>query len=292
MKHLHILFFLAALLLLSACRTAKEISGTGYTPFRGSESAATTGGNKSDHAAKATARLVEGLTKTRIDNEALTASAKVQIVAKGKELSVNGQLRMKRNDCIRLSLRFIGMEVGLMEFTPEDALILDRVNKQYVRARYDEVPFLQGAGLDFYALQSLFWNELFVPGKREGLSAADFQAGRDASQLVSTPANGSLRYTFTTKADGNVPLISALHVESTRSADRTTFDCNYSDFRSLPGRTFPHLLQLSVGGVKTPISLGLQLSSLKADANWNPRTTVSSRYTRRTVAEVLKGLNL
>ena len=59
-----------------------------------------------------------------------------------KDLSVNGTLRMKRNDVVQLSLTFLGMEVGRMEFTPSDVLIIDRFNKQYVRASYDEVSFL------------------------------------------------------------------------------------------------------------------------------------------------------
>lgn len=101
-----------------------------------------------------------------LSQQGVTASTKVRLSGVGgKDLSVNGKLQMKRNDVIRLSLRFLGMEVGLMEFTPNDVLVVDRINKQFVRAKYGEVSFLRQAGLDFYALQSLFWNELFIPGQ-------------------------------------------------------------------------------------------------------------------------------
>ena len=40
-----------------------------------------------------------------------------------------------------------------------DAVLgINRAERQYVKVRYDEVPYLQKAGIDFYALQALFWN--------------------------------------------------------------------------------------------------------------------------------------
>lgn len=73
-----------------------------------------------------------------------------------QNLSVGGTLKMKRDDVVQLSLTVLGIEVGRLEFTPKDVLIVDRVNKQYVRARYDQVAFLQTADLDFYAFSRCF----------------------------------------------------------------------------------------------------------------------------------------
>ena len=101
---------------------------------------------------------------------ALTARLALTLKAGTKEISVNGSLRMQRDDVIQLSLTFLGMEVGRMEFTQQDVLLVDRFNKQYVRVPYGELDFLQRARLDFEALQALFWNELFVPGSSGKLS--------------------------------------------------------------------------------------------------------------------------
>ena len=94
----------------------------------------------------------------------LTARATISLKAGTKDISVGGSLKMKRNDVIQLSLTFLGIEVGRMEFTTTDVLIIDKINKQYVRAPYSQASFLESAGLDFYSLQSLFWDELFEPG--------------------------------------------------------------------------------------------------------------------------------
>lgn len=87
----------------------------------------------------------------------------MDVDADGKQISCGGSLKMKRDDVIQLSLTFLGFEVGRLEFTPKDGLVVDRIHKQYSRASYAEVDFLRQAGLDFYTLQSLFWSKSSPP---------------------------------------------------------------------------------------------------------------------------------
>lgn len=199
---------------------------------------------------------------------------------------------MKRNDCIRLSLRVFGIEVGLMEFTPEEVLIVDRYNKQYVRARYEEVAFLHEARIDFYALQALFWNEIFAPGIGSRTpEAKQFDASLEAGnvQLVSQKT-GTLRYAFLTPIEN--ARIERLTVTAARGDDPTQFVWKYDDFAKLGKRLFPTRMEMSLTSPKTSLGLTLRLSSLKEESGWPLRTTVSNKYQRRTVEEVLKGLHL
>lgn len=77
-----------------------------------------------------------------------------------KNISVPGAIHMKRNKCIRMQLfmPFLGTEVGRLEFTPDYALLVDRMNKQYVKESYARFRMF-GANVDFKTLQSLFWND-------------------------------------------------------------------------------------------------------------------------------------
>ena len=197
MKHAYLLLLAAVMLLtFSACRSTKGLDRT-----KGHVSGTTVSGTSStahDDANAAATALVKEITAQPLAPSCLTAKVKVDLEGMGKSISVNGQLRMKRDDVVQLSLTFLGMEVGRMEFTPQDVLIIDRMNKQYVRAAYSEVGFLQRANLDFYALQALFWNELFIPGERNvGAHASRFRlseaSGRRALTLTGTPR---LNYTF------------------------------------------------------------------------------------------------
>ena len=281
-------------LLFSACRSSKSASkekpsisqgSTATTPIQSN-----TGGASSATASKAeTAAFVKKITPQRADKQCLTASAKVRITGVGsKDLSVNGQLRMRRNDVVRLSLRFLGMEVGVLEFTPQDVLVVDRVNKQYVRASYSEVSFLRQAALDFYSLQSLFWNELFVPGRSEGkaVDASDLTMVQEQNLCVLTPKN-TPKLTYHFYADPSQQTLNRLQVTSVNKADKGQFAWNYDAFERFQGRPFPTAMQMCVSGTSKDVTLSLNLSSLKADSDWNYRTTVSSKYTRRSVQEVL-----
>ena len=280
---------LCLVIVMSGCRSSKHLAARGQTPSMGSSAETLSPAG----AQKAAAECVARVAAVQAGKPCLTATAKVAISGKGKDLSASGQLRLKRDDVVRLSIRVLGMEVGLLEFTPSDVLIVDRFNKQYVRASYAEVPFLKQADLDFYALQALFWNEIFVPGQRKlderarsrfSLSETE---GRNLLSLTDTPR---LRYDFF--ANSRTDCIEALRVEGRNASDRGTFSFTYADFRPFSGRSFPTRMQMRVTGAGTDLGLDLSLSGLKTDSDWNTRTTVSAKYTRRPLDQVLKALKL
>ena len=76
---------------------------------------------------------------------------------------------MRRDAIIRLQLLLpiIRTEIARIDFTPEYVLLVDRYHKEYIKASYKEVSFLADNGISFYSLQSLFWNELFLPGQKK-----------------------------------------------------------------------------------------------------------------------------
>lgn len=286
-----ILFILIATVCLTACRTAKKASKL-PSPAPG-EMPAKRPSLKPDRS-EAAAAYVQQVVQLNNSHAkpCLTANVKVSLSGLGKELSVNGALRMKRDDVVRLSLRFLGMEVGIMEFTPQDVLLVDRFHKQYVRASYHEVSFLKQANLDFYALQSLFWNELFVPGSRDVKSQTNnFSVVKTNGYTILSPTDTpKLSYCFLTHADR--ALIEKVKVQGKKATDKGEFCWTYDNFKAFGARSFPMNMEMSVTGTGRDIKLKLNLSSLGTDSNWNTRTTISSKYQRRTVDEVLGGLKL
>lgn len=277
MKHLSIALLLCAVAFAS-CRSTKNI-GSATT-----SSSAVTAPSSTESTAAA---VVKNVAKNQVTKTFLTAKVKVEIEGLGKSLSANGTLRMKRNDVVQLSVTFLGMEVGRLEFTPQDVLIVDRLNKQYVRAAYSEVSFLKKANLDFYALQSVFWNELFVPGERNAANSASrftlsYQNGTPVLSLTNTP---QLSYSFLTQP--NPALLTALVVKGTKDTDKGEFRFDYSDFSAFDGRQFPNAMSMKVTGTGKDVGLKLNLSRLASDSDWETRTTVSSKYTRRSVDQVL-----
>lgn len=291
-KHLLSFIIITTCLALTACRSSQNVqAGQGG---RSNQATTTTPINRSQEQAnrsEATAYAASAA-GVKAHTDWLTASAKVQLGGTGKDLSVNGQLRMKRGEVIRLSLRFLGIEVGLMEFTPSGVLVIDRMNKRYVQAAYTDVPFLQTAGLDFYTLQALFWDELFVPGTHDAAGqAARFALshtadGKTTLSLTDTP---KLHYIFVTNPQGKY----IEQVRVSRPGVKTDdFSCTYDSFEAFAGRQFPTRLALQTRASNKNFTLTLDLSSLKTNDGWETRTTPPTRYARMSLDQVLKGLHL
>lgn len=290
MKHILLALSLITCVMLTGCRNRHRVIKEPALSAGGTASTTVIAPNATE-AAEAAAYTAK-VAHNRLKNDYLTASVKASVSGSGLNLSANGTLRMKRDDVIRLSLRVFGIEVGLMEFTPQDVLLIDRFHKQYIRASYSEVSFLRTAGLDFYALQSLFWNELFVPGSRDvAKQTARFEVHTVSDGYTLTLSDTpQLTYTFTTQTA--TPVVQHLTVKGKEAGQRGTFDWTYGAFKPVGGRPFPTTMKMQVSGTGKDIGLDLTLSNFKHDSDWETRTTVSSRYNRRSVDEVLKGLKL
>ena len=275
---------LASTLLLAACKSASS-AGKDSASVPTTE---TTRGLKADEA-EAVVKKSESRQATK---EWLTAKVKATVGAGEKSMTVNGTLRMRRDDVVQLSLfvPVLGMEALRLEFTPQDVLVLDRLNKEYVRATYDEVSFLREASLDFYALQALFRNELFVPGKRSVAGSEKLFSVEQSGNSFSLTLNNSprLRYAFRTSSKGNIEEL----LVTPKQPNGTEFCWNYGNFQPFDGNPFPMDMLMTLKGVKRPVSLKLVFSSLKEASDWQTRTTVGKKYERRKAEEVLSKYGL
>ena len=208
-----------------------------------------------------------------------------------KVLKFSGTLRLKRDEAIQLSVApFLGIEVARAEITPEGVLILDRVHKRYVEVGFDELRYLLNVDVNFNALQSLFLNELFIPGKKalSGRDASRFhvtQAGADICLEVRNSRRFDYQF-LTSPTDGSLKE-SRIGVSQTPYALRW----NYSDFTKLEERLFPRKMKVSVDGVKKYTALSLDFSRLSVDGKWKLHTEIPSKYQRVELTDLLKLLN-
>lgn len=269
---------LALLLLISSCTGSRSIT-------KDSNSASN---SKSVNAAL---NYVRSVAQNGPKANAMTAKIKAELNMQGKSYSCGGSLRMKRDEVVQLSLTLLGFEVARAEFSPNNVLIIDRYNRRYVKAQYDDVDFLRQAGLNFYSLQALFWNELFVPGQQNmGDAAGRFKvASAGDHTLLTLDDMPKLNYDFLTITSSR--LIDRLTVEGKQPSDRGNLVWRYSQFAKFSNSQFPCRMEINVKGTDAPDSgLTLTLSNLKADANWESHTTLSSKYTQMDAKKLLKNL--
>lgn len=217
-----------------------------------------------------------------------------------KDISVAGSLHMRKDEVIRIQLTPFGiMEAGRLEFTKDYVLLVDRIHKEYVKTTYDSVDFLQRNGLDFYALQALFWNQLFVPGTQKTTDSSlknfnvTLNTGASNGNHVALAYN-KMSYEWT--ADPNTALINSVKANyNANKSDAASVTCRYSNFKALGSKKFPTdiLLTMSTKAVRNAnkMSLRLQLNSLDTDDKWEAKTTVSSKYKQVSVEDIMNQLS-
>jgi len=90
----------------------------------------------------------------------VTAKLDVSVKTKSDDIDVDGRLYMRYDEIIRITIVPYGiMEAARLEFTPNDVILIDRINKQYVKASYAELPFMSEKNITFKVLQQRFWDD-------------------------------------------------------------------------------------------------------------------------------------
>ena len=232
-----------------------------------------------------------------VDN--ITSKIDFTINTGSKEISVSGKIQMRRDDVIRiqLSVPFLGMEAGRLEFTKDYVMIVDRIHTEYVKGDYNKVDFLKHNGLDFYALQALFWNQLYIPGEQKVtqklLSAfvVDLKEKQENSTLSLKRDNMSYAW----QAENATGLIKQVDVQyNSKQSGSTKLKCTYGDFRSLGVKQYPADITLDMNTSATQkarrVTVNIRMKGLNTDSKWDARTTLSKKYTEVSVDDVLKKL--
>lgn len=280
----------AVALILSSCATSKKTEGGSSTT--------TVRKATVDDSETVKMSFLRKVSDNEVYSSCITSKIKFTLNTGSKDISVSGSLKMKRDDVIRIQLTPFGlMEAGRLEFTKDYVLIVDRINKRYVKEDYTKVDFLNRNGLDFSALQALFWNQLYMPGaqkvtdsalKKYTVSFQDAVAG-----VLIQYAAGSMDYCWT--ADKQSGCITETAVTySSRANGKTQLTCSYGSFKPLLTKQFPTSITLKVksDAVKQgrTMIVNLELDSPKTDTNWETRTEVSSKYNKVTAEEVMQML--
>lgn len=222
--------------------------------------------------------------------EAVTGKVAFTLNAGGKgPVSLNATMRMKKGEVIQLSVApLLGIEVARMEITPTRILAIDRLHKRYVEISFETLSGMLHTDLDFNSLQSLFLNEVFLPGKTR-LEAGDvrrFRVTSEGSQALLIPQSSErLSCRFFTGAESGLLEKTCLGMEGTEYS----LEWDYGDFVGLGGKQFPcHMVARVAKSGGKGYSLDMRFSRLSTDADWSATVDLSSKYSKMDVQDLLK----
>lgn len=160
-------------------------------------------------------------------------------------------------------------------------LFIDRMHKQYVKASYNDVAFLKDNGINFYSLQALFWNQLFIPGQQRvgesqlSMFSVDLAAVQ-ANNVPVTLLDGKMAYKWLAEsASGLINMAEAKYTSATHGV--STLKWNYGNFQNFGAKKFPvyHEVTIQTQATKQQrtIKAVFELNGLSDNADWESFTT-------------------
>ena len=220
----------------------------------------------------------------------ITSKVKFSVEVGAQQLTLTGNLKMKRDDVIRLQLMAFGfVEAGRLEFTQDYVLIMDRINKQYLKVPYQHLDFMRNSGLDFYALQALFWNELFQPGKTRMTDELlkGYVTDMEEEDAVISMEDGKLSYRWLAdKSSAQLKMANILYKDKYRGNYQLNWD--YQDFKQNARKMFPMNHKIGFTTPDKEVKFEMLLNYMGADEDWETRTEVSGKYRQVSVDEILR----
>ncbi len=220
----------------------------------------------------------------------ITSKVKFSVEVGARQMTLTGNLKMKRDDVIRLQLMAFGfVEAGRLEFTKEYVLIMDRINKLYLKVPYAQVDFLRNSKIDFYMLQSLFWNELFQPGKMkvtdELLKSYKTEVGDENTVIFMEDGKLSYRW-LAENGTARVQMANIMFTDKYRGNYQLNWD--YEDFQAVSRKFFPMQHDISFKMPEKEVKLGMVFNYMEHEENWETRTEISSKYRQVSIDEILQ----
>jgi hypothetical protein len=235
--------------------------------------------------------FLEKVDANSVKKESTFVSSKLKFSVElgAQQVTLTGNLRMKRDSVIRLQLMAFGfVEAARLEFTPNYVLIMDRMNKQYLKVPYSHVDFLRHSGINFYTLQALFWNELFVPGAKAvtNENTEKFVITENGEESIINLEDGKMNYSWLANTgSGRIKMANIAYRDLLNG--NTQLNWEYETFGKLVDKLFPTGMNVTVTTPEKEVKLNMKLSYLGNESDWELQTKVSDKYREVTVDEIL-----
>jgi len=203
--------------------------------------------------------------------------------------TVNAQLRIIKDQIIQLSLRipFLGTEVARISITPEQVIIIDRFNKRYVSESMQTLKERTSFDFDFYSLQALFTNQLFIAGK-SSISLNDYNSFNwDEDKFLvklNNTDNQGIHYNFVSDFTNRI-----IQTEMYKNKEDANVNWSYKDFGlASNNRLFPMKMTMELTVPNDLVTMNLTFNAVDIDADFKLDTTIPDSYQPMEIEQIIK----
>jgi hypothetical protein len=236
-------------------------------------------------------KRLEAIIQSGLQYENLSSNLRfsIKMGEKAKEITVEGQLRIIKNEAIQLSLRMplIGSEIFRILITPEKIMIIDRYNRQFISESIENIQSQASFDFDFYSLEALLTNRLFIAGKQAitPQDYATFTIEEDEFFVhIFNTDRQNIDYQFTSDYSNRIQKTQMTHKEL-----ESHLQLDYTDWGLTSNRrAFPMTMRLTLAVPNDSYKLNFSFREITVDSEFSIDYNTPNRYKQITLQEVIK----
>lgn len=231
--------------------------------------------------------LFTKLKENELKFEWFSAKFNLDLVIDKKNTSFTGQIRMKKDSAIWVSLSpALGIEMARLIITTDSVKFINRINKSYYIGDFKNIQTLLDANIDFDIFQSiLLGNDLtyYEDGKfRATYDSREYHlvtAGRQKlKKYVKTREDEERIYIQNIFLDPQTFKITQMRTKELKKENKK-LDATYSNFQTIGLQLFPYNIYYDLLADK-PVQVDLNYSKIEIDKFQEFPFKISPNYTR------------
>lgn len=274
-KHIILLLFAGVLLVgLNACKSKKQLISA--APIE----------------EKVDADLFSDILNKQFNYNTFSSRLNLNLSSGTKSLSSKASLKIVKDKAIQLSVQpLFGVEMLRLYIDSDSLVLLDRMNKRYVKESVQDVKKIYPVGFDFKTLQSLLTNRIFVSQQPDAIYSdyEKFTTNRVSELhylLKSVDKESGVEYSFTIDGNDRIAI-----TQLRQPKENYSMDWRYEDFYLESTKAFPHQMNVTLASTKRKVDVGLEFSGIALGENFDLEMSVPRGYTRASISDIVKILS-
>lgn len=272
-KYTYILLSALVALSFSSCKTKKTIFHT-TSPIE----------------AKEHSELFADILSNAFTYSSFSSKISLSLSSGKRSVGSKAQLRIRHDEAIQISIQPLwGVEMFRFYMDKDTLILLDRMNKRYVKEALADIKKIYPIGFDFYTLQALFTNNIFLNDHNEVLpgdyNKYQYKQSTNNYFLKAKDSVSDTEYTFTINASDKVTFT---NINLQKPVKSYSMLWEYSDFAMVNDKLFPHKMNIVAGTSSRKIDASITINSIDLNQQIDIQKNVPANYSKTSLSSIIK----
>lgn len=235
---------------------------------------------------KSSAKIVNDALSSELQYKTITTKGSIEFKIGGSAKKSSTVFKIIKDSIIQASIRPIfGMEAFRISFTPSKIVIIDRMKKVYISEDIKDSKLMADFDFNYYNLQALLTNQLFIPGKRQVIQSDYERYNITATEnvyMLQTKDKGDLLYNFAVDASSRIASTLIYNDEK-----KVTLQWSYNEFIEDNNVIYPTLMNAQIDIAKKRLDVGISYNKLDIDKDFDIDMSIPSKYEKVDFTDLL-----